>query len=128
MPNWKSYEATVRLLSAIIAAHPNLKLDYNEVAKFYGSGYGYKQIWDGMRNIKKHADSLRLAVEQGIDPLEVDVELPGRQEISVRFGGGCTPSALENRFRRIKSDAKLINNAVSNGVDPITIEIGGSSG
>jgi hypothetical protein len=29
MPNWKSQESTVRLLSAIIAAHPELKLKYD---------------------------------------------------------------------------------------------------
>lgn len=29
MPNWKSYESSVRLLSAIIAAHPGLKLNYD---------------------------------------------------------------------------------------------------
>ncbi|PQE28076.1 polarity defective- variant protein [Rutstroemia sp. NJR-2017a WRK4] len=124
MPNWKSYEATVRLLSAIIAAHPTLKLDYNEVAKFYGTETGYKQIWDGMKNIKNNAEALRAAVEQGVDPATVDVALAGRQATSDRFGGGCTASALENRFRRIKSDAKLINQAVADGIDPITLEIG----
>jgi hypothetical protein len=29
MPNWKTYESSVRLLSAIIAAHPDLKLNYD---------------------------------------------------------------------------------------------------
>jgi len=29
MPNWKTYEASTRLLSAIIAAHPDVKLNYN---------------------------------------------------------------------------------------------------
>jgi len=29
MPNWKSYESSVRLLSAIIAAHPGMKLNYD---------------------------------------------------------------------------------------------------
>jgi hypothetical protein len=29
MPNWKSYESSVRLLSAIVAAHPGLKLNYD---------------------------------------------------------------------------------------------------
>lgn len=28
MPNWKTYESSVRLLSAILAAHPDLKLNY----------------------------------------------------------------------------------------------------
>jgi hypothetical protein len=50
-----------------------------EVAKFYGTETRYKQIWDGMRNIKKNADAMRAAVEQGIDPATVDVELAGRE-------------------------------------------------
>ncbi|KAK0130358.1 hypothetical protein ONS96_000880 [Cadophora gregata f. sp. sojae] len=37
MPNWKSYESSVRLLSAIIAAHPGLKLNYDEIVSCYGS-------------------------------------------------------------------------------------------
>jgi hypothetical protein len=49
-------------------------------------------------------------------------------DISKRFGGDCTFSALENRFRRIKKDAKLINDAIANGIDPITLDIGGTDG
>lgn len=49
-------------------------------------------------------------------------------EISARFGGDCTKSALENRFRRLKSDAKLINDAVAKGQDPITINVGDTNG
>ncbi|KAK6581052.1 hypothetical protein PZA11_006540 [Diplocarpon coronariae] len=36
MPNWKSYESSVRLLSAIIAAHPQLKLNYDAIARQSG--------------------------------------------------------------------------------------------
>jgi hypothetical protein len=49
-------------------------------------------------------------------------------DISKRFGGDCTFSALENRFRRIKKDAKLINDAIAKGIDPITLDIGGTDG
>jgi hypothetical protein len=49
-------------------------------------------------------------------------------DISKRFGGDCTNSALENRFRRIKKDAKLINDAIEKGIDPITLDIGGTDG
>lgn len=38
MPNWKTYESSVRLLSAIIAAHPGLKLNYDAIAREYGDG------------------------------------------------------------------------------------------
>lgn len=49
-------------------------------------------------------------------------------DISARFGGDCTKSALENRFRRIRSDAKLINAAVDKGIDPIALNIGDTDG
>jgi hypothetical protein len=49
-------------------------------------------------------------------------------EISKRFGGDCTRSALENRFRRIKNDAKLINEAIGKGIDPITLNVGDTDG
>lgn len=29
MTNWKTYEASIRLIAAILAAHPDLKLNYN---------------------------------------------------------------------------------------------------
>ncbi|KAH8654136.1 hypothetical protein BGZ60DRAFT_386768 [Tricladium varicosporioides] len=128
MPNWKTYESSVRLLSAIIAAHPGLKLDYGEVARFYGDNSVYKSVWDRMNTISKHAKNLTAAVEAGQDPFTVPlIDSKGysrTKAISDRFGGDCTQSAIDNRFRRIKSDAKMINEAIKRGIDPITLEIG----
>ncbi|CAD6443648.1 ba322ab6-cabc-4c17-89f2-6995816ea521 [Sclerotinia trifoliorum] len=130
MPNWKTYEASVRLLSAIVAAHPNLKLDYNETSKYYGDESNYHQIWTRMTGIKRNAEQLRKAVEAGVNPSTVNLEdgLNGRKEISVRFGGDCTASAIDNRFRRLKSDAKLINAAIAKGEDPIFMNVGDTNG
>ncbi|CZT53038.1 uncharacterized protein RSE6_14471 [Rhynchosporium secalis] len=135
MPNWKSYESSVRLLSAIIAAHPTLKLDYGEVGRFYGDGAKYKSVWGRMSVINKNAKAIAAAVEAGQDPFAVpldDTQTSAKsdktQEISARFGGDCTKSAIDNRFRRLKSDAKLINNAIQNGFDPITINVGDTDG
>ncbi|EMR83046.1 hypothetical protein BcDW1_8378 [Botrytis cinerea BcDW1] len=130
MPNWKSYEATVRLLSAIVAAHPNLKLDYAAISKYYGDESTYHQIWHGMNGIKRKAESLRNAVDAGLNASTVDLENDSiaKKEISVRFGGDCTASAVENRFRRLKSDAKLINAAVAKGEDPILMNVGDTNG
>ncbi|KAG0646543.1 hypothetical protein D0Z07_7656 [Hyphodiscus hymeniophilus] len=138
MPNWKSYESSVRLLSAIIAAHPGLKLNYDEVSKYLGGGSNYKQVWDRMSRINKHAKTLRDAVDHGQDPMTVELNDTAQggkpkpsdsthsgEAISARFGGDCTMSAIENRFRRIKSDAKLINDALAHGTDPILLPIGG---
>ncbi|TGO42507.1 hypothetical protein BHYA_0007g00060 [Botrytis hyacinthi] len=130
MPNWKSYEATVRLLSAIVAAHPNLKLDYAAISKYYGDESNYHQIWRGMNGIKRNAESLRKAVDAGLNASTVNLEIDFsvKKAISLRFGGDCTASALENRFRRLKSDAKLINDAVAKGEDPIFMNVGDTNG
>ncbi|KAF7900418.1 uncharacterized protein EAF01_007720 [Botrytis porri] len=130
MPNWKTYEATVRLLSAIVAAHPNLKLDYAAISKYYGDESNYQQIWRGMNGIKRNAESLRKAVDAGLNASTVDLEndFSVKKAISVRFGGDCTISALDNRFRRLKSDAKLINAAVAKGEDPILMNVGDTKG
>ncbi|KAF7944705.1 uncharacterized protein EAE97_005338 [Botrytis byssoidea] len=130
MPNWKSYEATVRLLSAIVAAHPNLKLDYAAISKYYGDESNYQQIWRGMNGIKRNAESLRKAVDAGLNASTVNLEndFSVKKAISVRFGGDCTASALDNRFRRLKSDAKLINAAVAKGEDPILMNVGDTNG
>ncbi|THV52198.1 hypothetical protein BGAL_0086g00200 [Botrytis galanthina] len=130
MPNWKSYEATVRLLSAIVAAHPNLKLDYAAISKYYGDESNYHQIWRGMNGIKRNAESLRKAVDAGLNASTVNLEndFSVKKAISLRFGGDCTASALDNRFRRLKSDAKLINAAVAKGEDPILINVGDTNG
>ncbi|XMA09739.1 hypothetical protein WAI453_002530 [Rhynchosporium graminicola] len=74
MPNWKSYESSVRLLSAIIAAHPTLKLDYGEVGRFYGDGAKYKSVWGRMSVINKNAKAIAAAVEAGQDPFAVPLD------------------------------------------------------
>ncbi|CZR56747.1 uncharacterized protein PAC_06636 [Phialocephala subalpina] len=153
MPNWKTYESSVRLLSAIVAAHPGLKLNYDEVGRYYGDGAKYKSVWDRMNQISKNAKVLRDAVDAGLDPFTMELnDAPAGKskpqgkhgctneplafcslvdcgpDIAVRFGGDCTKSAIDNRFRRLKSDAKLINDAIKNGIDPITLNIGDTKG
>ncbi|KAH8805948.1 hypothetical protein F5884DRAFT_755497 [Xylogone sp. PMI_703] len=74
MPNWKTYESSVRLLAAIIAAHPGLKLNYEETAKYYGDGAGYKTIWSRCAKIKETAQAFRDAVDEGKDPHTVSID------------------------------------------------------
>ncbi|KAH8591111.1 hypothetical protein B0O99DRAFT_690936 [Bisporella sp. PMI_857] len=121
--NWKDPSATTRLLAAIIAAHPNLKLNYEDVGRYYGGGARYKQIWDGMNRVKRFAADLSIAVERGEDPINVELISDGRKCVSRCMGGDSTPSAIENRMRRVKTDAKSINNALERGADPSNIEI-----
>ncbi|TVY48220.1 hypothetical protein LOCC1_G001882 [Lachnellula occidentalis] len=73
MPNWKTYESSVRLLSAIVAAHPGLKLNYDDVARFYGGDAKYKAVWSRMTQIKNTAKLLTAAVDNGQDPINVEI-------------------------------------------------------
>jgi len=96
MPNWKSYESSVRLLSAIIAAHPGLKLNYDEVARCYGksvNGKAIRNFYD--RTIKHDVKAVLDTLEAGGDP--EDLQLSGiakigggTKAIAGQFGDGVT--------------------------------------
>lgn len=44
-----------------------------EVGRFYGGGTKYKSVWDRMSQINKHAETLRDAIQSGIDPITVEL-------------------------------------------------------
>ncbi|KAJ8071438.1 hypothetical protein OCU04_001759 [Sclerotinia nivalis] len=88
MPNWKTYEATVRLLSAIVAAHPGLKLDYAEVAKYMGSdvtAVAVKMQYNA--NIRVLSRRQIATVDAGKDPLDV---LNSSKATAEKYGDGTT--------------------------------------
>ncbi|KAG9241581.1 hypothetical protein BJ878DRAFT_545099 [Calycina marina] len=63
MPNWKTYEASTRLLSAIIAAHPGLKLNYDEIARYLGGGFNKKSVWSRFTQLNRHAACVKEIVD-----------------------------------------------------------------
>jgi len=67
MPNWKSYESSVRLLSAIIAAHPGLKLNYDAIAGQFGDGVTGKAVSGYFERARKepHWDLTKSMAENG---------------------------------------------------------------
>jgi hypothetical protein len=99
MPNWKTYESSVRLLSAIIAAHPDLKLNY-----------------DGKQTNFLVSVFVLLKHQSCVMP-------DALAEVGKKYGGGTTYKAVWGRMTQIKDYAKLINGAIESGVDPITIEL-----
>ncbi|ELR08899.1 hypothetical protein, variant [Pseudogymnoascus destructans 20631-21] len=58
MPNWKTYESSVRLLSAILAAHPDLKLNYSAIADKYEEGVTAKAVSTRFERLKKESSWL----------------------------------------------------------------------
>ncbi|KAB8265653.1 hypothetical protein BDV32DRAFT_144174 [Aspergillus pseudonomiae] len=57
--NWENHESTNRLIASILAAHPDLKLDYHVMALVFGQGATYDSIEGRFRRYRKIADELR---------------------------------------------------------------------
>jgi len=55
----------VKLLAAVLAAHPELKPKYAQIAVFFGEGTTYDAIEGCMRPIRRRAQALREEVEGG---------------------------------------------------------------
>ncbi|KAI9856887.1 MAG: hypothetical protein M1813_008724 [Trichoglossum hirsutum] len=68
MVNWTVKESYTRLLAAIYAAHPSVRFNFNEIARFYGEGATYDAIEGRFRAIKKEATSLREVAASDPDP------------------------------------------------------------
>ncbi|PLN78757.1 hypothetical protein BDW42DRAFT_174316 [Aspergillus taichungensis] len=59
MVNWKAPESLDRLVGALIAAHPGLKLDYQAMAVMFGQGSTYDAIEGRFRRFRKVAEELK---------------------------------------------------------------------
>ena len=44
-----------------------------EVARYLGGGVKYKQVWDQMNRMNQHAKALKAAVDNGNDPMNVEL-------------------------------------------------------
>ncbi|OBT68883.1 hypothetical protein VE03_02176 [Pseudogymnoascus sp. 23342-1-I1] len=115
MPNWKTYESSVRLLSAILAAHPDLKLNYSETAKAFGGDCTKWAIDNRFRSLKTDAKKIVDALASGLDPITLDI--PSGVKNIAAYYGDCTSYALDHRFRKIKQSAKEMR--AGRGVNPI---------
>ncbi|KAL4890507.1 hypothetical protein BDV59DRAFT_204222 [Aspergillus ambiguus] len=59
MVNWKDTESTDRLIAAMLAGQPGLKLDYSAIATFFGQGATYDAIEGRFRRYRKMAEDLK---------------------------------------------------------------------
>ncbi|KAK3402913.1 hypothetical protein B0T20DRAFT_343979 [Sordaria brevicollis] len=124
--NFKTYEAQARLLAAVIAAHPDLRLNYKAIAQHYGKSTSTSAIEHRFRPVRKQAEFLRMAVAKGIEPETIDIQQdPG--EIARMFGES-TADGLQFQFRGIKNAAEAMKTAADNGDDPVQAFNNASSG
>ncbi|KAI0490902.1 hypothetical protein F4859DRAFT_520550 [Xylaria cf. heliscus] len=112
--NFKTYEASTRLLAAVIAT-TGVKLDYAEIAKHVGRGVGVDAINHRFRPIKQLAKMQAACVKRGEDPGELPTE---KGAIAENLGGGATAFGLQHRLRPVIQLSKLQVAHRKQGKDP----------
>ncbi|KAF3770924.1 hypothetical protein M406DRAFT_326336 [Cryphonectria parasitica EP155] len=103
--NFRTYEGQLRLLTAVIAAHPELKLNYKELAKHFGSDWSESGVEHFFRPIKKNAKEIQGLVRRGEDAANYD------HKLIHKYFGDSTPDGIQFQFRAIKKDAENLKQA-----------------
>ncbi|KAJ4388811.1 hypothetical protein N0V93_006271 [Gnomoniopsis smithogilvyi] len=98
--NFRSYEGQLRLLTAVIAAHPELRLNYKDIASHYGSDWSVSGIDHFFRPIKRNSKAIRGLVKRGEDPADFN------HNAIHKYFGDSTPDGIQFQFRGIKKDAE----------------------
>ncbi|KAI5841941.1 hypothetical protein DFP73DRAFT_117231 [Morchella snyderi] len=80
-----------RLLAATIAAHPEIKINYNHVAAMFGEGATYDSIETRFRNVKKEAKILQAEIDSGSRPA---VAPPTPRKRKLANGAPSTPRKI----------------------------------
>ncbi|KAK2059540.1 hypothetical protein LY76DRAFT_592223 [Colletotrichum caudatum] len=118
--NFKTYEAQARLLRAIVAAHPEVKWNYKDIQKFYGSDMTKDALNHRFRAIRNHTWTLQQADEQGIDCKDIPIDLPKEKKEIAKFFGESTTDGIQFQFRSIKKDAESLKQTANSGGNPAT--------
>ncbi|KAI2623444.1 hypothetical protein GGS21DRAFT_342190 [Xylaria nigripes] len=121
--NFRTYEAAMRLLAAVIATNPGIKLDFTELANHVGGETTKSAIDHRLRPIKQLAKMQSAYVKMGKDP--GDLPAADKGEIQKCFGES-TPGGIEWQFRDIKSLAKAQKQAIKDGENPATLQPAGT--
>ncbi|KAI9725844.1 MAG: hypothetical protein M1828_002473 [Chrysothrix sp. TS-e1954] len=75
--DWKSQESFSRLLAAVVASQPDMKLNYKKIAEMFGNGATYDAIEGRFRIVRKDAMSLRSQADGCDIPATAARSLPG---------------------------------------------------
>lgn len=115
--NFRSYEGQLRLLTAVIAAHPDLKLNYKgEPRKPTVLTPCFLSITLPCRTCPF---TLSTALFCHFKPVKKVYESSTltRPEIAKHFGSDWTESGIEHFFRPIKKNGKAVKDLVRRGED-----------
>ncbi|KAI9158720.1 hypothetical protein HJFPF1_06718 [Paramyrothecium foliicola] len=134
--NYKSYEAQARMVRAIVAAHPEVKWNYKEIAACYGSDMSEHALNHRWRHLKAQATIIRKARDQHLDMKDLVVDekqLPATQDAVkngniAKYFGQSTADGIQFQFRTIKKDADLLRQTELAGGDVANcLDIGGGT-
>ncbi|KAH0493830.1 hypothetical protein TgHK011_000478 [Trichoderma gracile] len=122
--NYKTYEAQARMVRAIVAAHPEVKWNYKEIAACYGSDMSEHALNHRFRRLRAQAVIVREGRKAGFDMKDMipDGDLPVTQEAVekkniAKYFGESTPDGIGFQFRGIKKDAETLRKVESEGGD-----------
>ncbi|CEJ81228.1 hypothetical protein VHEMI01370 [[Torrubiella] hemipterigena] len=106
--NYRSYEAQARMIRAIVAAHPEVKWNYKDIAMYFG-----QSTTDGIqfqfRAIKKDAELLKRVVESGGNPataLDLTSTTPAATPSRGPGGRSTTKTPTSKRVRKTPGKVK----------------------
>ncbi|XDG01959.1 hypothetical protein ABKA04_001574 [Annulohypoxylon sp. FPYF3050] len=117
--NFRTYEASTRLLAAVLAtAKP--KLNFTELAAYMGGGTTPSAVDHRLRPIKQLAKMQEACKKANKDPGQLPVETSEIQ----RLFGESTQGGIEWQFREIKALARAQEKAVEDGRNPAELKIG----
>ncbi|KAK3373823.1 hypothetical protein B0T24DRAFT_276585 [Lasiosphaeria ovina] len=116
--NFKTYESQARLVAAIVAAHPELRLNYKAIAAHYGKSQTISAMEHRFRPVRHQAEAIRQMVEQKIDPESVNILDMSKDDIA-KFFGESTTDGIQFHFRSVKANADKLKSAVETGGDPV---------
>ncbi|KXH28771.1 hypothetical protein CNYM01_06300 [Colletotrichum nymphaeae SA-01] len=119
--NFKTYESQARLLRAIVAAHSDVKWNYKDIQKFYGSDMTKDALNHRFRALRNQGYVLREADEQGVDCKAIPVDLPKEKKEIAKFFGESTADGIQFQFRGIKKDAESLKQTANSGGNPASV-------
>ncbi|KAH8733360.1 hypothetical protein BGZ61DRAFT_528665 [Ilyonectria robusta] len=121
--NYKTYEAQARMVRAIVAAHPEVKWNYKEIAACYGTDMTDHALNHRFRRLRAQAIVIRDGRAQGFDMKDMSTDdnfLPKTQENVdkhniAKYFGQSTADGIQFQFRTIKKDAEQLRQVESEG-------------
>ncbi|KAM0235783.1 hypothetical protein ACHAPO_005568 [Fusarium lateritium] len=123
--NYKTYEAQARMVRAIVAAHPEIKWNYKEIAACYGSDMTDHALNHRFRKVRASTNIISIARAQGFDMKDLTTDenlLPSTQQAIdknniAKYFGQSTTDGIQFQFRTIKKDAEALRQTANNGGD-----------